>query len=238
MKLKTLCLICAGLFSSSLLADHHDFDRQSFQLGYERLDIELDDRYEVQGNNFASATYGFKFTPYFGIELSALIPINNKETGTLFDTYRERTGEGFSVDSFSDIQTDTYTNSFEHDVMGNISLLLDLPVNDKFSFFANIGYSTGSVDVRGYDFVDNTPAVNLEDALVSGTECEITGIESECGQAIVEGITTYDGSGFSYGAGVRFSFVSNDNISIGYNSYLNTSDLEVSGWSVNYQWNF
>ena len=122
--------------------------------------------------------------------------------------------------------------------MGNISLLLDLPVNDKFSFFANIGYSTGSVDVRGYDFVDNTPAVNLEDALVSGTECEITGIESECGQAIVEGITTYDGSGFSYGAGVRFSFVSNDNISIGYNSYLNTSDLEVSGWSVNYQWNF
>ena len=44
MKLKTLCLICAGLFSTSLLADNHDFDRQSFQLGYERLDIELDDR--------------------------------------------------------------------------------------------------------------------------------------------------------------------------------------------------
>lgn len=238
MKLKTLCLICAGLFSTSLLADNHDFDRQSFQLGYERLDIELDDRYEVQGNNFASATYGFKFTPYFGIELSALIPINNKETENHYDTYRTWDGGAVAVDNFSEVQTDTYTNSFEHDVMGNVSLLLDLPLSDKFSVFANIGYSTGSVDVIGYDFIDNAPASNLENAVVTGDFCEITGIEEECGQTITEGVTSYDGSGFSYGAGIRFSFVSNDNISIGYNSYLNTSDLEVSGWSVNYQWNF
>tara|TARA_E500000081_G_C6136660_1_gene357206 strand:+ start:2612 stop:3334 length:723 start_codon:yes stop_codon:yes gene_type:complete len=240
MKLKTLCLICAGLFSTSLLADNHDFDRQSFQLGYERLDITLAESFEVSGNNFASATYGFKFTPYFGIELSALIPINDNDFNSRYDYYRDWDGEGMNPENFSEIQNNNYSDSLESDVFGNLSLLLDLPLSDNFSVFANVGYSTGSVDVVAYNFSqDNAPTSNLVNAINNNANlCDITGIEAECGFPVESVSVSFDGSGFSYGAGIRFSFVSNDNISIGYNSYLNTSDLEVSGWSVNYQWNF
>lgn len=240
MKLKTLSLICAGLFSTTLLANNQDFDRQSFQLGYERLDITLAEKYEVEGNNFFSATYGFKFTPYFGVELSALMPLSNNDFNSNYDYYREWDGQGMNPENFSEIKNNNYSSSLEADVFGNLSLLLDLPLNDRFSFFANVGYTTGSVDLVGYNFSqDNAPASNLVNAINNNADlCEITGIEAECGSPVSSGSLTFDGSGFSYGAGVRFSFVSNDNISIGYNSYLNTSDLEASGWSVNYQWNF
>ena len=237
MKIKLISILCASVLSTSILAD--DFDRQSFQLGYERLDIELNDTYEVKGNNFFGATYGYKFTPYIGIQLKAMIPVDDNETQTNFDTFRDWDGVNLNASGFGEVQSVGYDNAFEHNVMGNASLVLDLPLHDTFSVFANVGYTTGSVDSVVYNFVDNTPAADLDAAIASGADiCELTGEESRCGQTIASTETEFDGSGFSYGVGVRFSFVSNDNITIGYSQYLDTSDLAISGWSVNYQWNF
>lgn len=239
MKFKLLGIICASLFSTSLLADSQYFDRQSFKLGIERLDIELNDTFEVQGNNFVGAAYQYKFTPYFGVELKALVPVDNKESSTSFDTFRSWNGVDLNESAFGDIESNSYDNAFEHNVMGSASLVLDLPLHDNFSVYANLGYTIGSVDSVVYTFVDNAPATDVQAGLDSGLDiCALTGDEARCGQAISSTEVEFDGSGFSYGAGIRFSFISNDNISIGYNSYMNTSDLEISGWSVNYQWNF
>jgi opacity protein-like surface antigen len=205
------------------------------------LDIKINDKFNVSGNTFFNATYGYKFTKNFGFEISALIPVNNNEFSTTIDSYRDWDGLGLEEDNFSDIQFDSYENSFEHNFMGNASLVFDLPMSDKFSFFANIGYTTGSVDAVVYTFDNNEPAANLEEALSQSQDiCQLTGVEVSCSQDVLGSNEEleFKGTGFSYGAGIRFSFLSNDNINIGYNSYLNTSELDISGWSVNYQWNF
>lgn len=232
MKLKTVALLC-GLFSANTFAQSY------FQIGVEHLDYKIYDSVE-SSHVFAGFSYGYAFNDTMSVLVKGLIPVNQEELFTQFDSYRNLTGTGTNVADYSAVLSNSYTTTLEADPVISVSMQLDLPLSKRFEGFLNLGYSYTKMSYEGYlPFTDNSPTADVSLALASNASlCQLTGQESLCGNSLVKFDEEIKKGGFTYGLGFKFNYDDNTNIVLAYNQYINGSELEAGGVSAYYRWEF
>jgi opacity protein-like surface antigen len=239
---KLLTLSIATLISTNLYAEA---GTSYAQLGYERISIEVPNKFKADDHGFIGLTLGHNITDNIAIEIAGMIPMSADSQGETTDYYRTYTNpEGNSPDpsQYSDIQNTVYSNDFESKGFAAVNFKLTLPIHERFSTFVNVGYAYGSYEQTGYGFIDNSPAVDLNNAIESGNSlCEITGVQSNaCGNPINDSKNTISGSsaGFTYGGGFSLHLADHSSFVFEYNQYLDTDEINASAISASYQWRF
>ena len=228
----TLALSLA-LFGGNAMADVYT------EAGFTRMDFsyEVADSKWDGGVSSLTTTLGYKFSDYFSLEASIYSPLEKIETRIQIDTEKRINAEQTDFDDFST----EYADSFDVRYMGNISLKLSYPINDNFSIYTDLGYSSLKYKMESYDtFTDNlgsgeSIAYDILDA------CEITGRESEnfCNNSVgVKNLTDGLLSGVTYGVGFAFEYDDNTDLRFSYKISDFKNDYTLSEIGIKFRYLF
>jgi opacity protein-like surface antigen len=208
------------------------------EIGVASISVEVPNQFKAEDYTFFSLGGGYNITDNVAIQVTGYLPMSAETQGTINDTYRERLEgtTGFEDADFGEVQSTAYNSTFESKGMITADLKLTIPLHERFSAFAKIGYTYASFKATGYNFVDNAPVGTI---LPTSDLCDITGVESNCeAQNLGANEATRDESGFSYGAGFALHLANNSSFVFSYNQYLDKDDLNAKGFQANYQWKF
>jgi opacity protein-like surface antigen len=244
-------------FSSKSATDSL-FNGSSYkQIGFERLEIEMENEFVAKGVNMFTATYGYRITDNISFEFFGSIPLNSKKEIKYTDTFRNQIGselvpidtDGDGVDDANvpmydeNVTSVEYANTVEAKYFAGANVKLDFPIHKAFDLFVTLGYTHGKVTHKGQylNFVDNAPAEDPQMAFFNGSnDCEITGKEGSafCGTADTGFNNEYSSSGYTYGAGFRFYYANNTTLNFHWKKMDYTNDLSVESMSANLEWRF
>jgi hypothetical protein len=230
MKTKlTLAAVSAILlFSGSASANNGFFD-----VGYSHQSIDVAS--ETMETRSIILEAGAKLNPYFSISAWTGFNGDKEVIRSQSDTYVNQIEDN----AFSDVQTDTYDSTFEMTKQYGLNATFYLPVRDNLEFFVSAGYGWYEWEGEMYpSFDDSKPSSNPIDAFSAGaSNCEITGIESECEVDLTptasgESIQTPVGS-----AGVVWGVSDTTSLTASFSKSFK-DEIDVSSFSVGLRFHF
>jgi opacity protein-like surface antigen len=250
------------VFSNTKSSTDSFFKGSSYkQVGFERLEIELENQFKVDGVNMFTATYGYRLTDNISLEFFGSLPLSSKKEAKFTDTFINQitSSDGEPVTATIDVDGDgdfetvpvydddetrvEHTNNVEVKYFTGVNLKLDFPIHESFDLFVTAGYTHAKINYKGKynNFIDNPPAENPQLAFLNGdNDCEITGKEDEsfCNNIPNSFSENYANSGYSYGAGFRFYYANNTTINFHWKKMEYNDNLSVESLSANLEWVF
>jgi opacity protein-like surface antigen len=212
------------------------------EIGVASIELEVENKFTAENYTFFTIGGGYNITDNVAIQLTGYVPMSAETQGTQIDLYRlpvegNENYNDWTEAGFQDVTGTNYDTTFESKGMITAEFKLTLPIHERFSAFAKVGYTYGSFKHISYSFEDHVPITTITP---ESSACEITGNEEICGNAnFADSIkNTREESSFSYGAGFALHLVNNSSFIFSYNKYLDKDDLNAQGFQANYQWKF
>lgn len=185
------------------------------------------------GERFETLKLGasYHFNDFAEISMSAGTSMTDSITLSQIDTF---------INNFqrsNEVSEIIYEDTISVDSMYSVNVRFNIPFNENYGLFVSAGYQQLNIEgVLNTRFKDNEPASNPDEAFLNGaSDCEITGIESFCGNSLSALKFEESFSGFVGEAGLFWNV--SEKISI-YASYNLMSDEDVNFSSVSVGVNF
>jgi len=246
-KLLGLAIISALAFTGSAYANDTQNNGRAgtsyAEFGGAMISVEVPDNFEAEDYTFFSVGGGYNITENIAFQITGFLPMSAETQSVKYDTFRTRNEGtvGFEDTDFSDVQSKAYETQFESKGMVTADFKLTVPLHERFSLFAKVGYTYASFKHTSYDFIDNRPVSTILDG---SDECAITGNETECGNpnftngSANKTRNNISESGFSYGAGFALHLKNKSSFLFSYNQYLDSDLIDAKGFQIKYQWVF
>lgn len=196
------------------------FAGQYFSVDMQRETLNNYDDSSTQ--SIISGTYSIDANDYVRLNMSLGTSLSDGELRTQVDTFRQPS-------SLSTISATEYKTTAEVKSRASISASLNLPLSSFVDAVAHIGYSTTNVSLSGYDvFVDHQPTQRPESEWSSLGECELTGIESRCNEAIQSVSDDLSLKGVFYAVGLDWRVSDSTSLFAGYRRE-GDADIDMRG---------
>lgn len=236
----------AGSYRSS-----KKIDGQYISIGAEYLDMSVD-KYKISGGSPAVVLgYGYRFNRYFELGSSVYFRTEDAITSEFTDTYAIPDHSDPDNKFLNDPVSEKYENTISNSAFVGLHAKASYPISKNIDVYATVGASYGKVQHDRYFNTDggflnhknqaSTTEEYLEGIANNKSPCQLTGIESVCGNPIQNHTEEFDSISPSYGLGFRWSWYDSGTfniINVSAKSLFNKDDFEVFSYGINYEFQF
>ena len=263
---KTLISSLVALSFVPAIASAQIFSDEVMNSGYTSIGIErveLDEESSLRDGtlgemNMFSITRGYEINRYFFLEGGVSLPIDNEVTNEFENTFIDgcefTPGTGCTGGTQ---ESEILTNEIKPSVILDLGFRFELPVHNRLTLFATLGYSYTRMSYSGnyavdsatgdtyFNLIDVPPAPEMGASASRG--CLVDGgaalNEDGVGRIGCDNVYTfndkYGAKGGTYGVGFSLNFSPDSSFVFEYKKYSHDSgSLEPQAFSASYQWRF